>query len=613
MRDEVVLRVKTCAERDPRRKLIARASFSCHVGASSVLSESMPRGLIALVLHAHLPYVRHVERHVPEERWLFEAITECYLPIVALLMRLFDEGLQARITLSVSPTVASMLRDSLLKERYVRHLDQLTALLDREALRSQHDPETAPVVALYQTRTSQARQIWDALEGDVVGALASLEDAGVIELVTTAATHAYLPLLRPRAFIAAQIALGLEHHEQLFGRRPKGFWLPECGYEAGVEEVLSDLGISYTFVESQSLLNGDPAAERGVHAPVLCPGEKVVCFARDPESSSQVWSAIDGYPADVAYREFFRDIASERTAEELGEYFAPLTPSAPSTPFTPLAPPTRFETDRIESQPGNVHRGLPTGLKYHRITGPTERKALYEPRVADARAREHADLFVKARQAQVERIPTTSDQPPLVVAPFDAELFGHWWFEGPLFLENVIRRLARSPNDLEMVTPSEFLSRWPTAQVLRPAASSWGEGGSSEVWLNDRNAWVQRHLHAVGTRALNAIAERATGPEGLLRRAAEQALKELLLAQASDWPFLIRAGTSAVYAEDRLRTHLSQAWALLDQIESGEVDEPGLARLESMNSVFTGVDILSSVWCSVREGGEEEKRCSRVY
>lgn len=543
----------------------------------------MPRGLIALVLHAHLPYVRHVERHVTEERWLFEAITECYLPIIALLMRLYDEGLQPRITVSLSPTVASMLRDSLLRERYAKHLDQLMGLVDQEVSRSQHVPQIAPVVALYEARTSQAHQLWNALNGDVLGALASLEDAGVIELITTAATHAYLPLLRPRAFVAAQIALGLEQHEQLFGRRPKGFWLPECGYEPGFEEVLADLGVSYTFVDSHGLLDGEPSPRHGVHAPALCPGERVVCFARDPECSRQVWSATEGYPADVVYREFFRDLASERTREELGDYF------------------------------GAPQWG-PTGLKYHKITGPTERKGVYEPRVAAARAKEHAHHFVQARRTQITGCASAMGQPPLVVAPFDAELFGHWWFEGPLFLEAVIRRLAQRSEGLELVTPSDFLSRWPTAQVMRPAASSWGEGGYSEIWLSEENAWIHRHLHAVGTRALALIGEVAKEGEGLRRRAAAQAFRELLLAQGSDWPFLIRAGTSGDYAEDRLRAHLAQAWALLDQLESGEVDESGLARLESMSCPFAGVDILSSVWCSVKEvsGEEKEDRCSRV-
>jgi 1,4-alpha-glucan branching enzyme len=541
----------------------------------------MPKGLIALVLHAHLPHVRHVDRHVAEERWLFEALTESYLPIIASLMRLYEEGIRARVTVSISPTVASMLGDGLLRKRYEEHLAHLMSLLDRERSRSRGEPKLAPIVEMYKAHTARAKGLWDALDGDVIGAFTALEAAEVLELITTSVTHAYLPLLRPRELVSAQISLGLESHEQLFGRRPSGFWLPECGYEPGVEKVLAELGVKYTFIDTQGLVDANPSPRHGVHAPALFTEAPVACFARDPECSKQVWSATDGYPADVVYREFFRDVVSERTQDELGDYFYDVSDSTP---------------------------WRPTGLKYHRITGSTEDKALYDPRAAVARVVEHAEHFVEARRRQTRRLASTMKGPPLVVAAYDAELFGHWWFEGPLFLEAVIRRIASQPEELELVTPSDFMRRWPTAQVMQPAASSWGEGGYSQVWLSDENAWVHGELHDVGAWALSLIGSVENDDESLRRWALEQALEELLLAQASDWPFLIRTGTSRAYAENRLEGHLETARAFLRQAESGDVDERGLARLEKESGMFSGVDILSTVWCSVRgvRSGEED-------
>lgn len=562
---------------------------------------STPHGLLALVLHAHLPYVRHPERQQAlEERWLFEAITECYLPLVDLLLRLFEEGVPCRLAVSVSPTLAAMLRDPLLGERYRCHLDELGRLLDAEAERDARDPWIAPLLGFYRDRIARACQLWEAVEGDLVAALAALEDTGLVELLTTAATHAYLPLIRPRALAAAQVAVGLEHHERLFGRRPKGFWLPECGYEPGLEDVVGALGPRYVVVDAHGLLNGDPAPRFGVHAPALCPGGAVACFARDPECSKQVWSATEGYPADPVYREFFRDLATQRTAEELGEYFAPFAPFA---------------------QRGD--RGWPpTGIKLHRITGPTEDKELYDPAAAAARALEHGRDFLRRRREQAERVRgggggPAMDRPPLVVAPFDAELFGHWWFEGPAFLEAVIRGAAAGREGIELVTPSEVLERWPRAQVVRPSASSWGDGGYSGVWLSEDNAWVHRYLAAVGRRAVDAVA-RLGAPScprgGLARRALEQALRELLLAQASDWPFLIRAGTARDYAERRLREHCRRAWDLLEALEADRVDEGALALAELERPLFSGVDLVASVYSVVgasggRGAGRQEARC----
>lgn len=528
----------------------------------------MSSGHLALVLHAHLPWVRHAEdRQVVEERWLYEAITESYLPLVDLLLRLLGEGMAPRVTLSVSPPLAAMLRDPVIVERYGRHLERLGALIEREEARppAVSDDGFPEVIRFYRQRHDRICRLWEAIEGDLVGAFSALEAAGVLELMTTAATHAFLPLVAPRALVALQVGLALEQHELRFGRRPRGFWLPECGWEPSLEGLLVDHGVEYVLLETHGVTHGEPAPRHGPYAPVLCPGERLACLGRDPECSAQVWSATEGYPAEPVYREFYRDLVNERSVEELGDL------AGPSGAW------------------------LPTGIKAHRITGATEDKARWSPRAAFARAREHAEDFVNRRLAQTERLAASMDRPPLIVAPFDAELFGHWWFEGPVFLEAVLRRLAGAAEGLRLVSGGDALRLWPEAQVLRPSASSWGEGGYAAVWLNEENGWAQGPLRATGRR-LAAALERV-GPEGgLERRAASHAVREMLLAQGSDWLFMMHAGASAGYAQGRLEGHLSRATALIEQLERGQIDEAALARLERDIPLFSEVDLLAPLY-----------------
>jgi 1,4-alpha-glucan branching enzyme len=519
----------------------------------------MPNGLLALVLHAHLPYVRHTDRwELVAERWLHEAVLETYLPLVDMLLRLAADGVKARLALSISPTLVAMLRDPLLATRYEEYAAAVGGLAAREAMKAQsrNDAATGEALRLYLRKLDRARQVRDAIEGDIVGALAALEDAGVVELMTTAATHAYLPLLvpMPRA-VEAQVRLAIEGHRAAFGRDPAGFWLPECGWAPELEPALARHDVRYVVLESHGIERAEPAPALGVHAPLLTP-LGIAAFGRDPLCSKQVWSATEGYPGDPWYREFYRDLGWEIPDDELG---------------------------RLRPPPGGGR--LPTGLKLCRVTGPTEDKAAYVPAVAARRAREHALDFVRRRRDQVTGLGLAQDRPPLIVAPFDAELFGHWWLEGPLFLEEVIRRVARGHDGLELVTPADVLSRWPRVQTALPAASSWGLGGTSEVWLSEENAWIHRHLHQTGRRLMRACESRS-GALGVTRRALTQAVREHLLAQASDWFFLIRAGSAREYATRRVEDHLTRVLGLLDQLERGEVDELALGRLESASPIF---------------------------
>jgi 1,4-alpha-glucan branching enzyme len=512
--------------------------------------------VLAIVLHAHLPFVRHPEHEESvEERWLFEAVLECYLPIVAALRRLAHEGVPARISMSMTPPLVAMLTDELILSRTTRHIDRLVELAAREA-REAPEGERG-VAAFYRERLAGLRALWDEIGRDLPGAIAALSRAGLVEVLGCAATHAYLPLLvaderSGAAAVRAQLEVGLASHERVFGSRPRGLWLPECGWDPRLDDALAKAGVDHVVLETHGVLHATPRPLDGVHAPIRSPAG-IAAFARDPEASWQVWSADHGYPGDPMYRDFYRDAGYERSAEALGA----------------LAHPARVP--------------LPTGLKYRRVGDKGPDKPLYDPDAARARTRAHAAHFLERRAEAVRAAaPAMGNRPPLVVAPYDAELFGHWWFEGPDFLEEVLR-LSATREETRTTTLAAHLALWPIAQISMPEASSWGEGGYSHVWCNESNAWMWPEVRAVTARLVDAV---RTG-DARRRRALEQAAREVLLAQSSDWPFLAYTRTAGEYPIERLKTHLLRAEKLL----GGDVDEGWLMEMEGRDNLFAGMEV----------------------
>ena len=266
----------------------------------------MEKGYLAIVLHAHLPFVRHPEHEESiEENWLFEAMTEVYIPLLLTLDSLVEEGIDYRLTFSLTPTLASMLLDPFLQSRYLNRIGRLIELAEKEMERTKSQPEFHALACMYHRRFHLARTAFvERYKRNLVQAFKKLQDLGKIEIIASAATHGYLPLLsiNPSA-VQTQIRLGVEHYHTVFLRKPKGFWLPECGYYPGVDELLGEQGIRFTILETHGITHADPIPKYGVHAPILCPSG-VAVFGRDPESSKQVWSSAEGYPGDHDYREF---------------------------------------------------------------------------------------------------------------------------------------------------------------------------------------------------------------------------------------------------------------------------------------------------------------------
>jgi 1,4-alpha-glucan branching enzyme len=519
------------------------------------------KGYLAIVLHGHLPFVRHPEHNdFLEEDWLYEAITETYIPLINVFEGLLRDKIDFRLAMTLSPTLLSMLSDGLLQERYLKHINRLIELAYRECGRTAWQQEFNQLARMYRDRFSGARHTFEKYQRNLSNAFRVFQDAGKLEVITCGATHGYFPLMDVcRESVRAQVRVAASHYQSVFGRPPQGIWLPECGYQPGHDQILKDEGLRYFFSDSHGVLHASPRPKYGVFAPVYCRGSGVACFGRDLESSKQVWSSIEGYPGDYNYREFYRDIGFDLEYDYIRPYIHP---------------------DGIR---------INTGIKYYRITGTSQHKEPYVPQWALDKAAEHAGNFMYNRQRQAEYLYELMGRKPLIVSPYDAELFGHWWYEGVSWLDFLLRKIACDQKDIRLVTPSEYLAENPRNQVVTPSLSSWGWKGYSEMWLQGSNDWIYRHLHMASQR-MTELAKENPQAEGLRRRALNQALRELLLAQGSDWAFIMGTGTHTDYAVKRSKEHLLRFTRLYDDLKSGNLDEPWLADIESKDNLFPEID-----------------------
>lgn len=531
----------------------------------------MPVGYFSLILHAHLPFVRHPEYpKFLEEDWLYEAITEVYLPLIFIFQSLHEAGAKPRLAMNVSPPLCEMLADELLQTRYTAHLEHLLELANKELHRTKTESmDFQSVAKMYVDNLSASLDLWnDRYNRNLINAFRELQEENVIEIITCGATHGFLPLISTHEAKRAQIDVAVANYKKHFGRQPRGIWLPECAYEPGVEDLLKNAGIEYFISDTHAILYGDPRPRFGVHAPVVCPNG-VAVFARDVETSQQVWSAEVGYPGDPIYREFYRDIGWDAPLDYLKPY--------------------------LDEHANRKH----LGLKYHRITGrdvPQQLKEPYIPELAREKAAENAAHFIGERIKQAHLLRETFEgHPPLVVSPYDAELYGHWWYEGPQFIDFFFKKLHFDQDEIAAVTPGDFLDSGLPIQVQRPTASSWGEAGYYKVWLNEGNSWMYPYQHDA-ERRMTEIADRVSSltphTSSLMVRIANQAARELLLAQSSDWAFQIYQGTTVEYSSRRFQSHIQRFDMLAKMLEHNSPPYEGGVADASSDGVALSQDQL---------------------
>lgn len=523
----------------------------------------MSIGYLALVLHAHLPFVRHPEySFFLEEEWLYEAITETYVPLINVYDGLINDGVPFKITMTMTPPLISMLADPLLQGRYVHHIDQLIELAEKEVERTKFDGHFNYLARYYLDRFRNARYVFaEKYQCNLINAFKKFQDLGHLEIITCGATHGFLPLLRTQPeSVKAQIHVAANHYERHFGCRPRGIWLPECGYFPGVDEVLREAGIRYFFTDTHGVLYANPRPRYGVFSPIFCTGSGVAAFGRDKESSKQVWSSKEGYPGDVNYRDFYRDIGYDLEFDYIAPYI----------------------------QPDGTRKN--TGIKYYRVTGDTNNKEPYDPYWADQKCADHAANFMFNREKQVEHLFGVMGKKPIIISPYDAELFGHWWFEGPQFLNYFIRKVAYDQSTFELTTAADYLKENPTNQVATPSYSSWGDKGYAEFWCNGTNDWIYPHLHKAAERMVELARHHQDNGDQLKQRALNQAARELLLAQSSDWAFIMTTGTMVEYAVKRTKSHLLRFNKLYEDVKNNRIDDYWLGKVEYLDNIFPEIN-----------------------
>jgi len=546
-----------------------------------------------LALHSHLPYVLNHGRWPHGSDWLCEAAVDTYLPLLETLRDLSAAKVPAPVTIGFTPVLANQLVSPAFPPELEAFFAQRLAACEAApaSLAKTGDDGLAPLVAFWKARLCRLRALFQSIGGDIPRAFRALEQDGKLEIIGSAATHGYLPLLGRDESIRLQLAVGRSEHIRIFGKEPVGCWAPECAYRPagrwtarpgaervrrGTDEHLADAGFRYFFTDAHlahagTALGGyadvplgaerfdadragtkEPAGEPVEHTPYRAyrvGGRGTATLVRDPHSSMQIWSRHHGYPGDESYLEFHK---------------------------------IRW----------------PGGLRFWRVSGPGSdlgAKRPYEPAAATMRARDHAGHFAQLL-GSVAAAPSTPAA-GVIVAPFDTELFGHWWFEGLDFLNAMYRRLDER-RSVQAVTAGERLREHTPRTALRLAEGSWGANGDHSMWLNDRTEWTWRRLWALED-AFWAVAPGAlTSPA--TRPILAQAARELLLAQASDWQFIISTNVVADYGERRFALHCEDAERLVAALTPG--DPRGLslpeatelaALLERRDDLFP--DVLTSV------------------
>jgi 1,4-alpha-glucan branching enzyme len=532
-----------------------------------------------LTLHGHLPYVLQHGRWPHGSVWLSEGALDSYLPLIEALQELEREHIPAPITLGITPVLANQLAHPAFVSEFEAYMERRleSAAQAPASLAQSGDLALKPVADFWQRRLQRLHHLFRSLDGDLIGALRGFEARGVIEIISSAATHGFLPLLARDESIQLQLRVGFSEHQRLFGRAPTGCWLPECAYRpagpwnpgpgapaqtyrVGIEEHLTAVGFRYFFVDSH-LVHGGPALDypdaieaqaAGSRTPysayrVASTDGKVrdlFALVRDPRSSSQVWSRAQGYPGDEWYLEFHK---------------------------------IRW----------------PDGLRLWRVTGPQAdlgAKRQYDPQAAQASARKHADHFASVLRETAAKRARGNARDAVVTAPFDAELFGHWWFEGVDFLANVYRRLAA--DGVRPVTAREHVAaHGRRAPAIQLTAGSWGKNGDFSYWLNDQTAWTWKRLWAL-EESYWSVARKALAGGAQTRAVLAQATRSMLLAQASDWQFIISTGEAADYANQRFDEHCGQAEDLVRALANAAIDDATLRRVEALgaqDSVFPNV------------------------
>lgn len=479
-----------------------------------------------------------------QELWLFQALTESYIPLIQCFNELVLNNTFFNITFSVSPTLIYMLNDDYYKDKYSNYISTLIHILEKKSSEASERGRKEALLYLL-SKTKDIHSYYSGINGDILKELQKLHLTGRINLITCAATHAVLPMFRSMDdLVHDQIETAQAAFENCFGFVPEGFWLPEMGYYSGLDKILEQYNINYTFLETHSAYLGHKKPSYGSYYPSVTDNGLII-FPRDLSLSNEVWSADSGYPGDYNYREFHFDFTYSLTNGELTEF-------------------------GIEQ--------LPFGLKIYRITGKNTPKDYYQSKIAEKITGTHAQDFFNKITERSSAVRSLINKTPVFTLPFDTELFGHWWYEGPQFLKKIIIKISSS-DIMELVHPARFIND--NLDLITPAESSWGNGGFFKQWTSPECSWIYTELAKLNIRLKNL---KYPGTDAHI-----QAFKEILLASSSDWTFFMANNTSADYGEERLKDHIASAEKIISDIENSNSDPDFIQKRKKLYPVFDNI------------------------
>ena len=508
-----------------------------------------PSHTICFLLHAHLPYAVRPELDFSlEEAWLHEAIVNCYLPLIEALEKIGSQSLGTPfLTLSLSPTLIELWKRPHFASRFENHLCESLKIIEAQIADPRLSREKRIQAEYIHTSWTRAHAAFEAINGDLLQSFVRLQLEQKIELITTAATHPFFPAFQSnREFISFQIRTGIKSFRKHTGIKPCGFWLPECGYFPGLEEELDDFDIEFFGLEAGKFRYH--SADYDTTRPNRCKNG-VYALPRDQILSQKVWSARSGYPGNEHYRDFHQDDIHDLDTSQTG-YFA--LPDG---------------------------RRIPLGLKYWRVSSTSE-KAWYCPKKAKLQAQLDAEAFQKS---------ILSGPKGIKFLPFDAELFGHWWHEGPIWLERLFQLLF-ADEKADVASVSMMLKGHSSSNLVQPLSSSWGKNADASFWVNHETDWIYPKL--VQAFEVLKVQAKQRPRHTLAKEMLQQASRELLLASASDWPFMITGQTTAQLGTEQVEKHLKRFYYLIGSPRKKPILSEHLSLLKETNPLFAELDLL---------------------
>lgn len=596
----------------------------------------MPQGYLALVLHAHLPYVLGHGRWPHGAEWLYEAACETYIPLLNALNRLSGQGKKAGFTIGLTPILCEMLASGVFKRELKDYIQQRigAAEEDRSRFLEAGEDEKARLahdwVIFYETLLHDFSVTYDE---DLLEAFKRFQNHGQIEIIASSATHAYLPLIGTDTGVSAQVKQGLERYESFFGSKPKGMWLPECGYRPaspspslmgdngcspyrkGIEEILAENNIDYFFLDTHLLGGGKPLDENTVDllegiAPSDNDSHEVQKFDDFCYCPSFGLTRGESEPRETALTAPPQQGGSK--ADHLAPHFAGSPFSRQVCAFLAREPAVSMQVwSRDHGYPGDgdyleFHKkDSSSGLRYWKVTDRAaglDAKEIYGSQAASAKTRAHAAHFVSLVSSLLTDYYERTGQPGVLTAPFDAELFGHWWFEGVKWLETVAELLAEETR-IQLAHPRDILKRVRPETTLMLPEGSWGQGGCHTMWYNRETAWMWQSIHKAEGAFREALNNRRPASP-LCERILRQMGRELLLLQASDWQFLVTTRTAREYAESRFLGHEENFLWLQKMVQQSSEDEgltpEDLERLRAIEEKDPVFDSINLSWFEER-------------